>query len=132
MLLDGQMLFSDAQTITAACFSENTVYMGKGEIAFGTVKPLLIQVVEEFNNLTSLKVEIQTAGDENFSSPVTLVQSEALKDELKPGYTFPINTLVKGNKGYMRIKYTPNGTAPTSGKITACVVASRSQGYHDI
>jgi len=132
MLLDSQNKFSDRQAITANDVSENVIDMGKGEASFGTPKPLLIQVVEDFNNLTSLKVEIQTATDPDFTTPETLAESTQVLEKLKTGYVFPITTFPKGNKGYMRLKYTVAGTAPTQGRITGGLVASHNEGWHDV
>ena len=136
MRLDSQAIFSDAQKITAAAVSTNVVKMastenGLTEVAFGAPVPLLIQVVEDFAGLTSLKVEVQTSATEDFASPKTLVAAEAVLAELKAGFKFPIIQLPKGNLGYMRIKYTPTGSA-TAGAITAGVVDAVDNSYQDI
>ncbi len=121
MLLDAQNLFSDNQQITTGTiYSTNTIKFGKNDVSF---VPLVIQVVKDFSNLTSLTVKIQTSTDENFSSSVDLVSSTLNKDELIIGKKFPISYLPKGNKGYMRIAYTVSGTQETTGLITAGVVA---------
>ena len=136
MRLDSQAIFSDAQKITAAAVSTNVVKMastenGLTEVAFGAPVPLLIQVVEDFAGLTSLKVEVQTSVTEDFTSPKTLVAAEAVLAELKAGFKFPIIQLPKGNLGYMRIKYTPTGSA-TAGAITAGVVDAVDNSYQDM
>ena len=136
MRLDSQAIFSDAQKITAAAVSTNVVKMastenGLTEVAFGAPVPLLIQVVEDFAGLTSLKVEVQTSATEDFASPKTLVAAEAALAELQAGFTFPIIQLPKGNLGYMRIKYTPTGSA-TAGAITAGVVDAVDNSYQDM
>ena len=131
MLLDSQNLFSNAQAITGSAVSENVVVMGEGEVAFGTPKPLLIQVVEDFAGATSLTVEIETAPSADFAEKVVLASAKLEASELVAGAQFPINYLPKGNKGYMRLAYSVEGTA-TSGKITAGLVAGLSQSYNDI
>ena len=78
MRLDSQAILSDAQKITSAAVSTNVVKMastenGLTEVAFGAPVPLLIQVVEDFAGLTSLKVEVQTSATEDFASPKTLM-----------------------------------------------------------
>ena len=132
MLFDSQSIFSENQAIAATTVSQNIINMGEGEAAFGTPKPLVIQVNEDFNNLTSLTVDVETASDEDFSSPTVLQSSTALLADLKTGFSFPITVLPKGNKSYMRLKYTVTGTAPTTGKITAGITAANSQGWQDI
>ena len=131
MLLDSQNLFSNAQAITGSAVSENVVVMGEGEVAFGTPKPLLIQVVEDFAGATSLTVTIETADNADFSGKVVLASATLQASELVAGAQFPINYLPKGNKGFMRLAYTVEGTV-TSGKITAGLVAGLSQSYNDI
>ncbi len=122
MLLDAQNIFSDNQSITTGKInSDNTVCFGKGDVSF---VPLLIQVVEDFSNLTSLTVKIQTSATEDFSSSEDLVTSTMELANLKAGARFPISFLPKGNKGYMRIVYTVEGTEETTGKITAGVIAA--------
>lgn len=135
MLLDKQNMFSDAQEVKATAASENTIEMSKGflnEVAFGTPLPLLIQVVEDFAGLTSIKVGIQTAKTSDFTSPVTLVESAAVPlAELKAGYKFTIPYVPKGNQGFMRAYYTVVGTG-TAGKITAGIAADHDNSYQDM
>ena len=131
MLLDSQGIFSNAQAITATAVSTNVVKM-VGEVSFGTDIDLSIEIVEDFNNLTSLNVDVQTATDSAFTSPVTLQSASLLLAALKKSKFFPINAIPKGNLGYIRLNYTVTGTAPTTGKITAGVVAALDQGYQDV
>ena len=121
MLLDSQSLFSNAQAITAGTvISTNVVKFGGADVSF---IPLLIQVVSDFSNLTSLTVKVQTAIDAEFTSAVDLTASTLALADLKAGTQFPINYLPKGNLGYIRLAYVVTGTAETTGKITAGVVA---------
>ena len=122
MLLDTQNLFSDNQAITTGTiYSTNVVKFGSGDVSF---VPLLIQVVNDFTNLTSLTVKVQTSSSENFSSSTDLAQSTVLLADLKAGKKFPINYLPEGNLGYIRLAYVTEGeTSETTGKITAGVVA---------
>lgn len=136
MRLDSQAIFSDAQEITASAASTNVVEISKpngklSEVAFGHDIPLLIQVVEDFAGLTSLKVGVQTSDNEAFSSPETLVESTLLLADLKAGKKFPIKSVPAGNKGYMRLYYTVAGTA-TAGKITAGIVDAIDNSYQDM
>lgn len=136
MRLDSQALFSDAQEITTTAASENVVEISKpngkfSEVAFGEDIPLLIQVVEDFAGLTSLKVGVQTSADDTFTSPVTLIEATLLLADLKAGKKFPIKSVPAGNKGYMRLYYTVTGTG-TAGKITAGIVDAIDKSYHDM
>ena len=137
MRIDNEMLFSDNQKITQNTASTNIVQLantehGLTEVAFGKPIPLLIQVTEDFNNVTSLKVGIQTAADEDFTSPTTLVEATLELTALKAGKKFPIKEIPAGNKGYVRMYYTVTGTAPTTGAITAAVVDAIDNSYQDM
>ncbi len=128
MLLDKQVLFSDAQPITASCYSVNYVYLGKGDVSY---VPLVIQVSETFAGLDSLSVEVQTAAAQNFSNPKSLATMSLTVDELTEGAQFPITYLPKGNLGYMRIKYVVTGTG-TAGKITAAATVANPTDWTDL
>lgn len=135
MLIDGQNRFSLEQAITTTANSTNIVKMSVTdllpEVAFGCPLPLLIQVVESFAGATSVKVAVQTSATEEFSSPTTLAETAAVPGaDLKAGYRFPIVFVPKGNKGYLKLVYTVNGTA-TAGKITAGIIAGHDNSYQD-
>ena len=130
MLLDAQNLFCENQTIVAQNeYSENVICFGKNDVSF---VPVVIQVVEDFDKLTSLQVSIETDAEEGFSNPTTLATSSLDLAELLVGKTFPITFLPKGNKGYMRLAFSVNGETPSVGKITAGVVAKNGLSYHEI
>ena len=132
MILDEQGLFSNKQAIKASCVSENILDMGKREVSFGTPVELFIQVAEEFNNLTSLTIKVQTATDEEFSDSIDLIEQTMLLDELKAGSVSTIKFLPKGNLGFVRLYFTVQGTAPTTGKIVAGIADAVQESYHNI
>ncbi len=136
MLLDTENLFSDNQAITADAASTNVINLADGkykEVAFGTPIPLHIQVTEDFATLTSLNIQVQTAEDEAFTTPVTLTETGAIAAAtLKAGYVAPINFIPRGNKGYMRLYYDVTGSNATAGKITAGIVAGDEGSYHNM
>ena len=129
MLLDNQNLFCENQSITTGTtYSQNIIAFGKNDVSF---VPLVIQVVEDFEGLTSLKVTIQTSSDSAFESSTDLAMSELALSELKAGKTFPITFLPRGNMGYMRLMFSVVGTA-TAGKITSGVVAGNGLSINEI
>ena len=132
MILDEQNLFSDEQAITATAASTNVLDLGKREIAFGTPVEIFIQVTQDFNNLTSLKIAVQTSATENFSTAVDLVDQTILAANLTKGTVSSIKFLPKGNLGYMRLYYTVTGTAPTTGKILAGVTDGAEESFHNV
>lgn len=130
MLFDENLLFSDAQAIKADTASTKS-YKTFGDIGKGIPVPLHIQVVEDFDKLTSLTVKFQTAADEDFTTPVVLQEATLPLADLKEGKVFPINYIPTGCLDYVRLYYDvtlpENGSAPTKGKITAGVVTALEQ-----
>lgn len=135
MIFDRTLLFSNAQAITATAPSTDnvdllatgTVYGAASalirDIGKGQSVPLLIQVVEAFNTLTSLTVTVQCDDNSGFSSPKDVLSVTLPLASLTAGREFPIIAVPPGvNERYMRINYTVTGTAPTLGKVTAGVV----------
>ena len=130
MILDNQTLLSNAQAVTADAGSANQIDLSP--IASGIVRdigngnpiPLLVQVVETFNNLTSLTVSLQVDGDSAFGSPKTVKSTAAIPlASLVAGYQFNLDYVPRDtDERYMRLYYDVTGTAPTAGKITAGVV----------
>lgn len=129
MIFDNTTICSDQQAITATAVSTNVIDLGPirssltRDIGQGEDIPFLIQVTEDFNNLTSLKVEVQTSNDEAFGSGVTTIfEKTAPLALLKRGYKFNNDDIEPGVLGrYLRVNYTVTGTAPSTGKITAGV-----------
>ncbi|HFZ2429921.1 TPA: Bbp16 family capsid cement protein [Klebsiella pneumoniae] len=120
MLLDQQALFSAAQAITATAASTNVIDTGSNKDVgkYGDI-PLLIQVVEGFNNLTSLTVTVQTDENSAFSSAADVLSMTIPLASLVLGYKSPVITLPMKMERYIRLNYTVTGTAPTTGKVTA-------------
>ncbi|ODU22775.1 MAG: hypothetical protein ABS87_00995 [Sphingomonas sp. SCN 67-18] len=140
MIFDRTGLLSWNQAITASAASENVIDLGQSgkpigsatalarDIGPGTGVPLYVGVTEAFNTLTSLTVTIQTDDNEGFSSPTTVWTSPAYTlAQLAVGAKFmlPDEFPVGTNERYVRLYYTVAGSAPSTGKITAGVVAAR-------
>lgn len=124
MLFDAKLLLSNQQAITATAPSTDVIDTGsEKDVGKGGCVPLVIQVTEDFNTLTSLAVAIQTDSDSAFGSPKTLATVTILLADLKAGYISPVITLPQGCERYIRLNYTVAGTAPTTGKVTAGIVA---------
>ena len=145
MIYDKTTMFSDAQAITATAPSTNSINVGTTgtpqgarqlgrDLGKGADVPVAVTVGATFNNLTSLNIAVQCDGDINFGSPKTLVSRTYLLAELTAGKILPIpEVLPEGaDEQYLRLLYTVTGTAPTTGNITAGVVAARqtNMGTH--
>lgn len=136
MIIDKTLQFSDAQAITATVASTNAIdllAMGQTQFAataldrdaFKSTKvPLLIQVVEDFDLLTSIKIDIELDSTETFTPDKTITLGTFTLAELVAGFQVPWTLLPQGvSLRYAQLKYTVVGTTPTTGKITAGVVA---------
>lgn len=137
MILNANLLLSDAQAITATAISENVINWEAMGIApyesaaiarnlgAGTPVPMLIQVTQVFNNLTSLTINIETADNAALSSGAVVLSSSgaiplaSLAAGFMPTFTrhLPAGTM----KDFFGLRYTVAGTAPTTGQITAAV-----------
>lgn len=131
-MIDSQLEFSSYQAITATSASTNIIDLGKREISFGTPVPLMIMVMEDFNNLTSLKVAVETSETADMASAIELASATVVLADLKTGKIIPLNFMPAGNKGFVRLKYTVSGTAPTTGKISAHITDGIPQSYHNV
>jgi hypothetical protein len=143
MIFDAQGLFSNAQAITADAGSTDVIDLGATgtpyggsalvrDVGKGKEIPISITVTEAFNNLTSLQISVQTDDNSGFSSAATRVLTEAIPlASLALGYQVQaIAYLPEGTKErYVRLYYDITGTAPTTGKITAGVVAARQTNF---
>jgi hypothetical protein len=146
MIIDNTLVLSDHQAVTADAGSTNVIDFGAQGTPYGWVSaygrdmgdgfmeiPLLVEVTEAFNNLTSLQVSAQTDDNAAFSSATTVVLGPAvLLASLVAGYRF--NALARVPKGtgeqYFRLYYDVTGTAPTTGKIFAAVTAGDQTNTH--
>ena len=129
MLLDTQNLFCENQEITSGTiYSQNIINFGKNDVSFA---PVVVQAVEDFSGLTNLKVAFETSESSDFSEAIVLAESSLSLSELTAGSTFPFSFLPKGNKGYMRLKFTIDGVEET-GKITSGVVAGNGLSINEI
>ena len=141
MIMDRTGLLSDAQAITASAASTNSIDLGATGTPYGAPSalardignahvPLSVSVTESFNNLTSIVISIQTDDNSAFSSPTTVWTSPTYTlAQLATGakYLLPDEFPVGVNERYVRLFYTLAGTTPTTGKITAGVVAARQR-----
>tara|TARA_R110000787_G_C13443392_1_gene446706 strand:+ start:28061 stop:28492 length:432 start_codon:yes stop_codon:yes gene_type:complete len=130
MILSAQQIFSDDQAITASADSTNVIDLGVPGTPFGAVAPLnndkgkgnkvpiLIQVTEAFNTLTSLEIKISTGATTALGT--TVISKVVPLADLVVGYQFPVEVLPNEiDERYLGIEYVVVGTAPTTGKITA-------------
>ena len=142
MIFDKETQFSDGQAITADAASTNLIDLGATgtpygssvalvrDIGKGCTIPVVCMVSEAFNNLTSLKITMQVDDNAAFSSAKEVASRTYALAELDGGILeFPSAFIEGVSERYVRLFYDVTGTAPTTGKITAGVVAGRQSNF---
>ena len=132
MITSAQLLFSNAQAITATALSTNVVDLGVAGTPYDAAAPLnndkgkgakipvLIQVVQDFNTLTSLTVTIEVSPNSNMTGSTVLATEVILLADLVAGKQTFTQVLPNGaDQRYLAVRYTVTGTAPTLGQVTA-------------
>ena len=129
MILSAQQIFSDDQAITASADSTNVIDLGVAgtpydsnalnqDVGKGAGVPILVQVTESFDNLTTLEIKISTGATTALGTTV-ISQTIALAD-LVAGKQMAITVLPNDiTERYLGIEYVVVGTTPTAGKVTA-------------
>jgi len=130
MILSAQQLFSDNQAITASVDSTNVIDLGAPDTPYGAAAalnddigkgvkiPLLAQVTEAFNNLTTLEIKLSTGATTALGTTIAS-QTIALAD-LVAGKKINLDFLPNGIvERYLGMEYVVVGVAPTTGKVTA-------------
>jgi hypothetical protein len=133
MILDKQLTFSDAQAITAAAGSDNTIDLGEAR-DIGTGKPLYVVVVVDtaFTDASSnstLTVALEGDSTESFTPDGT--QDLFTFSALSAAGTVKYAALDPGaaplQYRYIRLKYTPNNGDLTTGAVSAYLVEDVQQ-----
>lgn len=131
MLLDNQLVLSDNQAITGDAVSSNVIDLGAAGRAPGEDLTILTHVEADFDNLTSLDIEVQSSTDEAFTSPVTHQTINVLLADLTAGKQIDVGPLLNGTLQYVRLNYDVNGTNPTTGALTSAIVPFGQQTLPD-
>jgi len=130
MIFSLQQLFSDDQAITASADSTNVIDLGAPGTPYGAAAalnqdvgkgakiPILVQVTEAFDNLTSLEIKISTGATTALGT--TVLSQTILLADLVVGKQTSFDVLPNDiTERYLGIEYVVTGTAPTVGKVTA-------------
>lgn len=142
MIFDKETMFCEGQAVTADAASTNYIDLGAMGTPFGSDTaltrdigkgasiPLSINVVQAFNNLTSIAVSLQVDDNTSFSSAATVATKTYTLAQLAGGQlAFPDYVPEGANERYLRLFFDVTGTAPTTGQFTAGVVAGRQTNY---
>ncbi len=140
MIFSAQQIFSDDQVITASADSTNVIDLGLPGTPFGAVAPLnqdigkgamvpiLIQVTEAFNTLTSLEIKISTGATTALGT--TVISKVILLADLTLGKQFPIHVLPNEiTEQFLGVEYVVAGTPPTLGKVTAGITMGNQTNF---
>lgn len=136
MILSLEDILSDAQVITGTAVSTNVIDLGVAEappvrsapsvgilnqdLGAGTPVPILIQIVEAFDALTSLTIDVEKDTVEGFGSAEVVDSQIVLLAALVVGFlTNLLWVPYKVDQRFVRMNYTVTGSNPTVGKITA-------------
>ena len=120
------------QAITADAYSTDTIDLlqardvGEGESLY-----MVFTVVQAFNTLTSLDLEVVTSANANLSSHTVIAERNVLLAGLTAGAQYVIKIPPQvGSLGerYLGARYDVNGTNPTQGSILAQVVLDLQDG----
>lgn len=139
MIFDNNLMFSDAQAVTATAASTNTIDLGatgrvlgdtngvKRDVGKGEDVKLLVQVVEAFDSAANdgtLKIDLELDSTETFTPDTSITLGTFTEAQLVAGFQTPFDDLPKGTDlRYARLKYTVGGSGNfTAGKITAGIV----------
>lgn len=140
MIMDAELLFSDAQAITAAAASTNYLDLGAARnIGVGEELFIVVTVDTAFTDSGSdstLTVALEGDSTTTFTPDAsqTLFTIPALA-AAGSVYAAKINPDFAGNYRYLQLKYTPNNGNLTTGAVTASVVknvqkyTSYAKGY---
>ena len=142
MIIDNNLVFSSNQAITASAASTNSIDLGAtgtpygspvpltADVAIGNDIPVMLNVTQGFNNLTSLAVSLQVSTDNATWKEVATRTYLAAEIAAVCQLDFPAQLPIGVNLRYMQLNYTVTGTAPTTGQIFAAIVAGRQSNNH--
>lgn len=130
MIFNQNELLSDDQAITATANSTNVIDRGtpgtpyqaaatlNDDIGKGTPIPFLVQVTADFNNLTSMTIQLQTGTSASLGT--TIMEQTISLTDLTAGRQFNLTYLPQGiEERYLGLNYVVTGTAPSTGTVTA-------------
>lgn len=121
MMLDAQLVLSDAQAVTTTANSTNVFDIGenKGVLGAGESIEFGVIVTEAFAGLTSLTVQVIGSNAQNLSNPEIIDASGAilLADLTAGKRVFAGKVNLSEKHRYYGVKYVVDGTA-TDGKVT--------------
>lgn len=121
--------------VTATAFSSKKLYFpGDGDIVINT-QPLFLQCYVDTTFVSggssTMVVTLETAIDEAFTSPITLMTSGTIaKATLVKGYKIFDAVIPEGGKQWFRMKYTVGTADFTAGTLNSRINTNSGQKYN--
>lgn len=125
MILDKELMFSEAQAITTTAASTNVIDLGADHNLGGKVIELFVTTDAAFQSTTTstLTVALQTDSTSAFSSATALFTSAAINKSALTSNTMQVRVAVPHTtERYLRLNYTVGGADFTAGAVTAGLV----------
>jgi hypothetical protein len=122
------------QAITADAYSTNTIDLGTArDIGEGADLYMVFTVVQAFNNLTSLDLEVVISANDDLSSHTVLAETNATlaNSGLAAGKQYVVALppqIASLGLRYLGARYDVNGTLPSAGSILAQIVHNVQDG----
>lgn len=132
MLIDKQLLVSEAQAVTASAVSTNVIdlsaYRNVG-VGKDIEAALFVDEAATAAGAATVDFEIQTDDNAGFSTPTTVFKVSAVpKASIVPGYNpFAGFKLPAGVERYLRFNYTVATGPLTAGKFTGGLILASDQ-----
>lgn len=126
MIIDYNLQFSDAQSLTADAASTQVIDLG-ADRNIGPGEPLNIAVTLDVamgGTAPTMAVQVQTDDNDAFSSPTTILTSRTIADGVA-GDSMVIS-VPDTNERYIRLYYDLGGTSPTA-TVSASLVLDAQQ-----
>lgn len=143
-IFSAQQMFSEGQAIVADAASTNILDLGVAatpilsggalvrDIGKGTPLHILIQVIEAFDNLTTLDISLQVDDNAGFSSAKTVATDSIALADLVAGKQSHLQYVPNGtDERYFRLFYDVVGTNPAAGEITAGITMGNQTNTGD-
>lgn len=124
MITDAFLTFGTAQAITADAASTDYIDAIKTGLGDGETLRFIVVCTEAFNTLTSLNIKLQSDDNSSFSSASDDSTTNVLLAGLAANTKVVDVPVPRGLQRYIRAYYDVVGTDPTTGKLTAYLVAN--------
>jgi hypothetical protein len=120
MILDKNLVFSEAQAVTGTADSTNVIDLGNAGDDLSKLN-LFVRTKAAFNTLTNITVSLKTSADD--STYVTLYASTAIPLSALTANTTQLQVRLPrtGVLRYLKLVYTVAGTSATLGTIDAYI-----------